>query len=181
MSQSLLTLFPQVAPVVWWLLAATLVLIGLVGTVLPLLPGTAFVLAGLVLAAWIDGFARVGPLAITLIAIFALLAWVTDYVAAIMGARQVGASREALVGAAIGTLLGIFTGFVGLLFMPFVGAVAGEWYAQHRKGAAASPNAEQQAVKVGIATWLGLLAGIVVKLMLVLAMILTFVLAWIAS
>ena len=180
MSQSLIVLFPQVAPVMWWLLAAALVLIGLIGTILPLLPGTVLVLAGLVLAAWIDGFTRVTGLAVTLIALLALLAWATDYVAAMLGARKVGASRQALIGAAAGTVLGVFTGFIGLLFMPFVGAVIGELVARYRAGDAATPQGQGQALKVGVATWLGMLAGIAIKLALVFAMIGAFAIAYFA-
>jgi uncharacterized protein len=180
MSQSLIVLFPQVAPVVWWLMASALVLVGLAGTILPLLPGTVLVLSGLVLAAWIDGFARVGTWPLVTIAALALLAWATDYLAALLGARQVGATREALIGAAIGTVLGIFTGLVGLLFMPFVGAVAGELVGRYRAGQGASPAVQKQAVKVGVATWLGMLAGIAIKLALVLGMIVVFGIAWVA-
>lgn len=179
-SSSLLLMFPQVSPFVWWLLASALVLTGLAGTILPLLPGTVLVLSGLVLAAWIDGFARVGTWPLVTIAVLALLAWATDYLAALLGARQVGATREALIGAAIGTVLGIFTGLVGLLFMPFAGAVIGELVGRYRAGHGASPAVHKQAVKVGVATWLGMLAGIAIKLALVLAMIAVFMVAWFA-
>jgi uncharacterized protein len=179
-TSSLLVLMPQVSPLLWWLLAAGLVLVGLVGTVLPLLPGTVLVLAGLVLAAWIDGFARVTGVAIGLIALLALLAWATDYVAAMLGARKVGASRQALIGAAAGTVLGVFTGFIGLLFMPFVGAVLGEMVARWRAGDAATRAGQGRAVKVGVGTWLGMLAGIAIKLALVFGMLGVFAIAYVA-
>ena len=180
MSQSLIVMFPQVSPALWWLLAVGLVLTGLAGTILPLLPGTVLVLSGLVLAAWIDGFVRVGTWPLATIAVLALLAWATDYLAATLGARQVGASREALIGAAIGTVLGIFTGFIGLLFMPFAGAVIGELIGRYRAGHGATAATHGQAVKVGVATWLGMLAGIAIKLALVLGMIAVFLVAWFA-
>ena len=75
-------------------------------------------------------------------------------VAGLMGARRAGASRQALIGAAIGTVAGLFTGLVGVLFMPLVGATAGEYLARRD---------EQRAVHVGIATWLGILLGMVAK------------------
>ena len=88
-------------PSVWlWLLSAALILAGLAGTILPALPGTALVLAGIALGAWIDDFTRVGGLTLTLVAVLAALAWVLDYVAGLMGAKRVGASTEALIGAA---------------------------------------------------------------------------------
>jgi len=54
---------------VWWLLAGILVLVGMAGTVLPALPGAPLVFLGLLLAAWIDGFQRVGWLALTLLGV----------------------------------------------------------------------------------------------------------------
>lgn len=169
--EALTTLMPGVPAFVWWLLAAGMVLTGLAGTVLPVLPGTLLVLAGLVLGAWVDGFVRVGGWALGAITVLALLAWATDYVAALLGAQKVGASREALIGAALGTVAGIFMGLVGVLFMPFVGAVLGELYAQRRLPPTAGPHATQRALKVGTATWIGMLVGTAVKIALVFLMI----------
>ena len=82
----------------WWILSTALIVLGFAGAVLPVLPGTALVLAGIVLGAWIDDFTRVGPVALTVVAVLAVLAWVLDYVAGLLGARRAGASRQALVG-----------------------------------------------------------------------------------
>ena len=150
----------------WWLLSVALILAGLAGTVLPALPGTALVLAGIVLGAWIDGFTRVGPWAVGAVVVMALLAWVLDYVAALLGARRAGASRQALIGAALGTVVGLFMGLVGVLFMPLVGAAAGEYLAQRD---------QRQAMKVGVATWLGLMAGLLAKVVLAFMMIGVFI------
>ncbi len=54
-----------------------------------------------------------------------------DYVAAALSARRVGASRQGIIGAAVGTAAGVFTGLWGLLFMPLAGAAIGEFLA-HR-------------------------------------------------
>jgi uncharacterized protein len=151
-----------------WIAAVLLIVIGVAGTVLPALPGTLLVLGGIVLGAWLDAFTRVKPWVVAIIAVLALLAWATDYVATVMGAKKAGASKWAIIGAALGTVAGIFMGLVGVLFMPFVGAVIGEYIAQK--------NAKQ-AAKVGLATWLGLLIGTVVKLVLVFMMIGIFVAA----
>ena len=150
------------------MLSVLLILGGLAGTVLPALPGPMLVLAGIVLGAWIDDFARVGVGVIAVTAGLAVLAWVLDTVAALMGARRAGASPQALVGAAIGTVVGLFMGLVGVLFMPFVGAVAGELLA-HRD--------QQRALKVGVGTWLGIVLGTVAKLALSLVMVGLFVVA----
>jgi uncharacterized protein YqgC (DUF456 family) len=102
-----------------------------------------------------------------IVAVLAALAVATDFVAALLGAKRVGASRWALAGAAAGTVLGLFMGLVGVLFMPFVGAVAGELYAQRSADGAAS----QRALKVGTATWIGLILGTAVKIALACLMV----------
>jgi uncharacterized protein len=151
-----------------WVLSTVLILLGLAGTVLPALPGTLFVLAGIVLGAWIDDFSRVGWGIVSTVAVLAVLAWVLDYVAGLLGARKVGASRQALIGAAVGTVVGLFMSLVGVLFMPLVGAAAGEYLARRD---------HPQALKVGVATWLGIMAGLVAKVVIAFMMIGLYVVA----
>jgi uncharacterized protein YqgC (DUF456 family) len=151
-----------------WVLSTLLILVGLAGIVLPALPGTILVLAGIVLGAWIGDFGEVGWVALTAVAVLAILAWLMDYVAAALGAKRAGASRQAIIGAAIGTVAGIFMGLVGVLFMPLVGAAAGEYIARRHHG---------QALRVGVATWLGLLAGMLAKFVLAFMMIGIYVVA----
>lgn len=147
---------------VWWTLSTGLILLGLAGIVLPVLPGTVLVLAGIVLGAWIDDFARVGWFAIAIVTVLAVLAWALDYIAALLGAKRAGASRQAVIGAALGTVAGIFMGLVGVFFMPLVGAAIGEFIAR---------KDHQQAVKVGVATWVGLMAGMLAKVVLAFMMV----------
>ena len=151
-----------------WSLAILLVIAGVVGTVLPALPGTALVFAGLLLGAWIDGFTAVGAVTIAVLGLLTVIAWVVDYVAGLMGAKRAGASRLALIGAAIGTVLGVFTGLWGLLFMPLVGAAIGE-YLEIRDLARAG--------HVGVSTWIGMMLGAAVKIAITFAMIGIFVAA----
>ena len=151
-----------------WIAAVALMLIGLAGTVLPALPGTAFVLGGIVLGAWIDDFTRVGVGTLAVITVLAVAAWVLDYVAGLMGAKKAGASRQALIGAAIGTVAGLLMGVIGVLFMPLVGAAIGEYLARRD---------EQHALRVGVATWLGILAGLLAKVVIAFVMIGVFVAA----
>ena len=156
------------ADTLFWILSVALIILGLAGTVLPALPGTLFVLAGIVLGAWIDDFPRVGWGVLAVVGALAVLAWVLDYVAGLMGARKAGASRQALIGAALGTVVGLFMGLVGVLFMPLVGAAVGEFLARRD---------QQRALKVGIATWLGIMAGLVSKVVIAFIMIGVFIAA----
>ena len=155
-----------------WLLSVLLILVGLAGTVLPALPGTALILGGIVLGAWIDDFTRVGAGWLSFIAVLAVMAWVLDYVAGWLGAQRAGASRLAMLGAAVGTLVGLLLGVVGVLFMPLVGAGLGEWWTRRGQRAAG-----QHAVRVGVATWLGIMAGLVAKVVIACVMVGLFVVA----
>lgn len=147
-------------------LAVILVVVGLLGTVMPVIPGIILVFGGLFLSAWADGFAHVGPVALTIIGALGALAFVADFVASLLGAKRVGASPKALVGATVGGVVGFFFGIPGMIVGPFVGAVGGELLAKGRLA---------QAGKVGIGTWLGLLAAAVLKVVIACLMIATFV------
>jgi uncharacterized protein YqgC (DUF456 family) len=145
-----------------WVFAVLLVLIGLVGTVLPALPGIPLIFGGVLLAAWIDDFQRIGGWSLAILAILAVAGIAIDYVAAAVSARRVGASRQGIIGAALGTIAGVFTGLWGLVFMPLVGAAIGEYLAQRDA---------LRAGKVGVATWVGLLVGTAVKIAIAFTMV----------
>ncbi len=151
-----------------WILAIAMIAVGVAGVVLPALPGVIFVYGGILLAAWIDGFARIGVTTLVILGALAAVAFVVDYVASAVAARKAGASKLGLLGAALGTVLGIFTGFIGLLFMPLIGAAVGEYIAQRDA---------LRAGRIGLATWVGLLVGTVLKLGIVFTMLGIFVAA----
>jgi len=145
--------------------AAALVLAGLAGTVLPLLPGILLVFAGLFVAAWAEGFARVGAVGLSIIGFLAALSFLMDFLATLLGAKRAGASPLALAGATIGAIVGMLFGIPGLILGPFVGAVGGEFIARRRL---------PDAAKVGLGTWLGLLFAAVAKIVIAFLMIATF-------
>lgn len=151
-----------------WIVAIALIVVGVVGTILPALPGAILVFAGVALAAWIGDFAQISGWTVGVLAVLTAVAWIVDYVAGLYGAKKAGASTLALVGAGVGTIAGIFTGLVGLIFMPLVGAAIGEYLAQ---------KDALRAGKVGLATWLGMLAGTVLKVAIAFLMVGIFVAA----
>jgi uncharacterized protein YqgC (DUF456 family) len=151
-----------------WVVAVLLVIVGAVGTVLPALPGVPLIFAGVLLAAWAEDFQRIGGWTLGVLAVLALVGLVVDYVAASMSAQRAGASRQGIIGAAIGTVAGIFTGLLGLVFMPLVGAAIGEFIA-HRDALRAG--------KVGMATWIGLLVATAIKIAVAFTMIGVFIAA----
>jgi len=154
--------------VLLWIGVVALIVAGLLGAVVPALPGAVFVFAGIALGAWIDDFTRVSGTIVIVAGVMMVLAWIVDYLSAVLGARRVGASRQAVIGALLGTIAGIFTGLVGILFLPLVGAALGEYMAVRDMPRAGS---------VGIATWIGMLVGTAVKLALGFIMVGLFVFA----
>jgi uncharacterized protein YqgC (DUF456 family) len=155
--------------VLLWTLAIGLVLVGVAGTVLPALPGAILVLAGLVLAAWIEGFARVGFGTLAGLAALTLLAYALDLVATALGARRFGTSWWGVAGALLGLLGGLAFGLPGLVIGPFLGAFVAEWLARRDV---------RQAGRAGLGAWLGLLLGAAGRLAVVLAMIGLFAVAY---
>jgi uncharacterized protein YqgC (DUF456 family) len=152
--------------VLLWVLAALLVAGGLLGLVLPAIPGPVLIFAGLALAAWIEDFTQVGTAGLIALGLMAALALLIDFVAGIVGARRYGASPRAVAWAALGAVAGLFFGLPGVLLGPFVGAVLGELSARRGLSAAA---------RSGWGTALGLVLGIAGKLALGFAMIGLFV------
>jgi uncharacterized protein YqgC (DUF456 family) len=153
----------------WMALAAILVVLGIAGTILPALPGVPLVFVGLLLAAWAEGFQKVGWFTLSLLAILTLASFAVEFLATSLGAKRVGASWQAILGAAVGTLVGLFFSLPGLVLGPFLGAVAGEYLSRRNW---------QQAGKVGVGTWLGLLFGTAAKLALAFTMLGIFTTAY---
>lgn len=156
----------------WYVLAAVLILVGIVGSVLPVLPGVPIVFAGMLLAAWADHFTHVGSITLIILGVLTVIALIIDFIAGVMGAKRVGASRHAVIGAVIGTLVGIFLGIPGLLLGPFVGALLGELVAG---------GTLRKATGVGVGAWVGFLVGTVAKLGLCFAMLGLFAFAFLVG
>jgi uncharacterized protein len=152
-----------------WILSLLLVGIGLAGIFLPGLPGTPLIFGGLLLAAWADGFQNVGVGTVVILAILTALAFCVDFISSSLGARRVGASREAVIGAFLGTVIGIFFGLPGIIFGPFIGAVIGEFLSRRDL---------ERAGRVGVGTWIGFILGVGVKLVLAFAMLGIFIFAY---
>ena len=154
--------------IVFWVLGAALVLVGLVGIVMPALPGHLLIFVGLVLAAWAEGFSRVGFWTLGVIGAVALASYGIDFAAVALGTRRLGATPRAMTGAAIGTLLGLFFGLPGIIIGPFLGAVIGELTATKDFA---------RAGKAGVAAWIGFAIGTAVKVGLAFLMIAIFLAA----
>lgn len=146
-------------------LAFLLVAIGILGTVLPAIPGVPLVFVGLVVAAWAEGFQYVGAGTLSVLGLMAIVAYGVDFAAGALGAKKFGASRLAVLGAVLGTLAGLFLGLPGLILGPFVGGALGELYARRDL---------RQAGRAGLGAWLGLVVGGATKIALTFSMLAVF-------
>lgn len=151
--------------VLLWIAAGALVIVGLAGTLLPLLPGVPLVFLGLLLGAWIDGFAKVGPWPLLLCGALAAGALAVDFFASVEGARRFGAGRLAVIGAGAGLAVGLFFGWPGMVAGPFAGAAVGQ---------IAGGGSLKSAGRAGLGTLAGLVLGGIAKLVLALVMVVVF-------
>ncbi len=158
--------------ILWWVVAALIVIIGLIGTVAPALPGVPLILAGLVLAAWSTGFEPVGWGTLGILAALTVLAVIIDVLSAAFGAKRQGASPRAFWGATLGAVVGMFFGLAGILLGPFIGAVAAEL---------AAGSGARQAGRSGYGVWIGLVLGTAAKLAIAFLMLGIFLTKYIFS
>ena len=156
----------QITPL--YVFSGLLMLAGFAGIILPALPGVPLIFAGMLLAAWAGGFQTISVFTIVVLGLLTAIALGIDLTAGLLGAKRVGASKLALLGAALGTLIGVFLGLPGLIVGPFAGALIGEWL--HGRNVA-------HAAKVGVGTWLGMAFGALVKLVVSFVMLGVFAMA----
>ena len=173
------------------LLALTIVLmfVGLVGSVVPGLPGVTLIFLSALLYAILTDFQTVGTVVLVVLFVFAALAFITDFVATSYGARRFGASNWGTVGGAIGGILGALAGLLlagigslfGLIVGTIIGVFAGEYLRRERHGGQKEQEAEnadwRRASRAAGGVIVGYLASSIVQGVLGLVSIVVFVLA----
>jgi len=110
--------------ILWWTLTLGLMVVGLVGTVVPLLPGTILILAGALLNYFT--LHSIGWPTLIGLTLCMLLAQVLDIVSGAVGAKWFGATRWGAIGGILGAIVGLFFGLIGIFIGPLVGALLGE-------------------------------------------------------
>ena len=150
----------------WWFVAVVIMAIGLIGTVLPVVPGTSIILGAAILHRIMVGAEKgMGWWSLGVLVLLTLASYGVEFFSGYVGAKRFGATRWGVAGAVVGGIVGIFTGFVTLLVAPIIGAIVGELIGGKKMVAAG---------KAGWGTLLGNVAGMVVKLGLALAMVVIF-------
>jgi uncharacterized protein YqgC (DUF456 family) len=140
---------------------------GLSGIVLPIIPSTPLILLGIVIYAACDGFESISWLLLLIFAILTIISVILDYFGGIIGAKKFGATKWGMIGSIIGGIAGFFAGgIVGLIFGPFFGAVLLELiFDKDLKGA----------FKSGVGTLVGFIGGAITKLAIGVIMIGIFI------
>lgn len=140
----------------WWsALAYILIVIGLAGAVIPVLPGPMLIWAGAFLWAWADGFTRIGWPTLIILGVLALAAWGSDLFLSTVMSRRAGASWKAILGAIIGGIAGaIFLSalpLLGTVLGAMLGAMGGMWLVEYwDKGNAGAATTAVQAYVASI-------------------------------
>ncbi len=140
-----------------YVLGAVALVAGMAGVVLPALPGSPLLVAGVVLIAWAGEFTRVGWVTVGISVILGLLIMAVDWIAGLLGAKVFGASKWAMLGGSVGLVVGLFFGLPGIVLGPALGAIALEYWKNPDVGRAA---------RAGIGVMIGFLVGSAVKVAL---------------
>lgn len=154
--------------------------LGLIGTILPILPGLPLIWAGAFLWAWADGFQQVGWPTLIVLAILAIGGWGVSLLVTPAMSRRAGVSWRAIGGAILGGLLGgIFLSVlpvIGTFFGALLGAVLGMWFVEYQI------RGDEQAATAAVRAYLsGVAVTAALNLLLALIMIAIFLWqAWVA-
>ena len=151
-----------------WIASAIMLITGFAGLLLPALPGILLIFAGLVFAAWAEGFAYVGWGTLTTLGVLTAAAYLIDFLAGLLGAKRFGAGKYGIIGSAIGTVIGLIFGLPGIIIGPFIGAVLGELYANKDLRSAST---------AGFGVWIGMAIGIAARIAVAFVMVGVFVVA----
>ncbi len=140
-------------------LGAALVLVGFIGSVLPIIPGPPISWAGLLILKWtdyVDDHGAAYENALWILLFFVILVTILDYVVPIIGTKKFGGSKRGVWGATIGVVVGLFFGPLGIIIGPFLGAYIGE---------ITTGKKDREALRAAWGSFMGFLLGVGLKLM----------------
>jgi len=156
--------------VIFAVIGSILILVGLVGIYAPILPGIPIAWLGFFIYAIGTGFERISILTVVIFFVVMVLILLLDLMAPALGAKKYKASKLGMLGAFIGSIIGlIFFGFVGIILGPVIGAFIFELIAKRKADIA---------FKAALGTFVGFIVGVLVKLVYILVMAGFFVASW---
>ena len=136
------------------ILAGICMLVGIVGCIIPGLPGVPIAYAGLWIAQATDRI-NFGWKMLLIWGIVTIVVSVLDYVVPAWGTKKFGGTKYGVWGSTIGVLVGLFFGAVGVIAGPLIGAILGELI---------GGKEVKEALKAGWGSFVGLLCGTILKL-----------------
>ena len=151
------------------IVAGVLLVVGFLGTFVPVLPGAPLAWAGL-LAAYFSEYNEISLVCLIVTAVFAVVVSITDNIFPVAMTKKFGGSKYATTGATIGLIIGFFTGPWGIILGPFFGALVGEWINKEGR--------EGGVFKAAFGAFMGFLLGTGLKMIAVLGFIWLFVISF---
>ncbi|TAE55900.1 MAG: DUF456 family protein [Nostocales cyanobacterium] len=159
---------------IYWLLIAVM-LVGVVGSVVPAIPGSSLILGAIVIWGIVNGSVAAIKIPLIVTVIVLLLSMAVDFLAGYIGAKKAGASKWGQIGAFVGLFLGFFGllpalpfggPLLGMLIGPLLGAIIGELLYQKDLG---------KAVKAGIGITVGTVVGNLLQGILAVGAVVVFI------
>jgi uncharacterized protein YqgC (DUF456 family) len=147
-------IFIEMSDYILLVFAIIIMILGIIGCLVPVLPGPPLSFLGLLLL----HFTRFGHFKGSTLIIFAAIAVVVtilDYMVPIWGTKKFGGSKYGIRGAAVGLIIGLFLGPVGIILGPLIGAFVGEMIFK---------DDFRYAIKAGFGSLVGFLAGVGLKM-----------------
>ncbi|MCK5125232.1 MAG: DUF456 domain-containing protein [candidate division Zixibacteria bacterium] len=157
----------------WWeivlfILSLIIMLAGLIGTLLPIIPGTPLIFGTILAYSLIDGFEAINGNTIALLAVLTGISLILDYLAIVFGVKKMGGSYFGVFGALVGMIVGLFfwATLVAIIIGPLIGAILAEMLIGKES---------KVALKAGFGSFIGFLVGGAVKFAIAATMIGIFI------
>ncbi len=143
--------------IILFILAIAVMLVGLAGVVLPVIPGVPLIFGAAFLYALLTDFSTIGGQTLIIFAVLTVASIILDWVASVMGVKKMGGSYAGMIGAFIGMIVGLSVpgiGIIGFIIGAFAGAYAMEFLIN---------KDSRLALRAGLGSFLGFLAGGLMK------------------
>lgn len=152
------------------ILAGILLVVGFLGTFVPVLPGAPLAWGGLLLC-YFSSYNEISIFCLVITAVFAILVSILDNFAPVLMTKNFGGSKKAITGSTIGLIVGFFVGPIGIIAGPFFGALIGELINNQGKW--------NGVFKAALGAFIGFLLGTGIKMICVLVFIFIYIASFI--
>ena len=155
--------------IIYFVIALAVMLFGLAGTILPIIPGVPIIFVAIVIHTLLTDFSVISGQAIVVFAVLTVASLLLDWLAGSLGVKRMGGSAAGMIGAFVGMIAGLMIPGAGL-FVFILGAFAGAVVFEMLAG-----KESKTALKAGLGSFIGFLAGTVIKFAIGVVMIVYFI------